>query len=389
MNLTSKQQKVPKAPPRRSQKNSAFNYVFTALRGIQANKEYYIAMCPLKLVPKIFLFDEEEVQPQLRAQRILNKARIPEIARYILDNPKEYVFSSIAAAIDGEVIFEPISSDVDGYNIGKLIVPMTARFLICDGQHRRAGIEEALKEDPALGDETISVVFFIDLGLKRSQQMFADLNRHAVRPTKSLGILYEHRDPLSLMVRNLTSVVPVFKGFTELERTTISNRSTKLFTLSSIYQGTKALLRKKKKGSVTPLDQELAVTFWTELIKHIPEWQMAIEKKVSPAELRRDYLNVHGIALHAFGIAGADLLADLPNEWQKKLANVRQIDWSRSNAELWEGRALIGGRVSKAQNNVVLTANVVKRALSLPLKPDELKIEKLFKSGSVSAESMI
>jgi DNA sulfur modification protein DndB len=380
MNLTSKIGK--KRRNNKEPKGFAYKYTFTALRGIQANKEYYIAMCPLKLVPKIFLFDEEEVQPQLRAQRILNKARVPEIARYMLDNPKEYVFSSIAAAIDGDVLFEPISSEIDGYNIGKLSVPMTARFLICDGQHRRAGIEEALKENPDLGDETISVVFFVDLGLKRSQQMFADLNRHAVRPTKSLGILYEHRDPLSLMVRNLILVVPVFKGFTELERTTISNRSTKLFTLSSIYQGTRALLRKKKNADVTPLDQEVAVSFWTELIKHIPEWQMAIQKKVSPADLRRDYLNVHGIALHAFGIAGADLLADYPKDWTKKIQNVREIDWSRSNAELWEGRALIGGRVSKAQNNVVLTANVIKRALNLPLKPDELKIEKLFRRSS-------
>ena len=56
---------------------------------------------------------------------------------------------------------------------GKLTVPMTARFIVNDGQHRRAAIEEALKERPELGDETISVVFFLDVGLRRSQQMFA------------------------------------------------------------------------------------------------------------------------------------------------------------------------------------------------------------------------
>jgi DNA sulfur modification protein DndB len=60
---------------------------------------------------------------------------------------------------------------------------MSSRFLINDGQHRRAAIEEALKVRPEFGDETISVVFFIDAGLENSQQMFADLNKHAVRPT--------------------------------------------------------------------------------------------------------------------------------------------------------------------------------------------------------------
>ena len=58
----------------------AFNYQFTALRGIQAGREFYVVMCPLKLIPKIFLFDEEEIPPELRAQRVLNRARVPEIA---------------------------------------------------------------------------------------------------------------------------------------------------------------------------------------------------------------------------------------------------------------------------------------------------------------------
>lgn len=64
----------------------SFNYVFTALRGIQAGKEYYVAMCPLKLIPKIFLFAEDEIPAELRAQRTLNRSRIPEIARYIVGN---------------------------------------------------------------------------------------------------------------------------------------------------------------------------------------------------------------------------------------------------------------------------------------------------------------
>ncbi|GAH02937.1 unnamed protein product, partial [marine sediment metagenome] len=121
-----------------------------------------------------------------------------------------------------------------------------SRFIINDGQHRRAAIEQALLECPDMGDETISIVFFIDVGLKRTQQMFADLNKHAIRPTRSLGILYDHRDPLSNLARNLVDEVDTFRNLTEMEKTTISNRSTKLFTLSSIFQGTLSFLRKTK-----------------------------------------------------------------------------------------------------------------------------------------------
>src|SRR6266850_6235770 len=238
----------------------SFSYVFSALRGFQAGRDYYVAMCPLKLIPKIFLFDEDELPPELRAQRAINRARVPEIARYLVENPKEYVFSSITACVDGEVRFEPL--DADNTFMGKLVAPMTAKFIINDGQHRRAGIEEALKQKPELGDETISVVFFLDGGLQRSQQMFADLNKHAIRPTKSLGILYDLRDPLSQVARDLITNVPHFKGLTETEKTTISNRSIKLFTLSSIYQGTKALLNKTKHGRISTDEENLAITFW-------------------------------------------------------------------------------------------------------------------------------
>src|SRR5215469_5092233 len=198
-------------------------------------------MCPLRLIPRIFLFDEDELRPELRAQRILNKARVPDIARYILRNTKAYTFSAITASIDGEVHFEPLGSGGAERSVGELRIPMNARFVVNDGQPRRAGIEAALRDNPELGDETIAVVFFLDVGLKRCQQMFADLNRYAIRPTSSLSIVYDHRDEHAQVAKVLLHKVPVFSDLTETERSTISNRSIKLFTLSGIYHATRIL----------------------------------------------------------------------------------------------------------------------------------------------------
>ena len=61
---------------------------------------------------------------------------------------------------------------------------MDAKLLINDGQHRKAAILAAIKEDETLLNETISVVFFQDQGLARSQQMFTDLNKHAVKTSR-------------------------------------------------------------------------------------------------------------------------------------------------------------------------------------------------------------
>jgi len=357
----------------------AFQYQFLSIRGTQAGKEFYASMCPLKLIPKIFLYDEEELEPELRAQRTLNRSRIPEITRYLVENPKDYIFSAITASIDGDVIFEPLEEHGFNRNVGKLIIPMSARFLINDGQHRRAAIEEALKQSPELGDENISVVFFLDSGLKKSQQMFADLNKHAVRPTKSLGILYDHRDPLSELARNLINTVSIFRGFTETEKTTISNRSIKLFTLSSIYQATKALLNKTKKlEPTTPEEETIAREFWEHVGKVIPDWQLAVTRKVSTAELRKNFIHAHGLALVALGRLGHDLLSTHPSAWKTKLNALKKVDWTRSNSSIWEGRAIVGGRVSKARNNIVLTTNLLKTYLGLPLNDEEKRFENEF-----------
>ena len=49
----------------RRSRSSGYEYVFPAIRGIQAGHEYYVTMCPLRLIPRLFLFDEEELPPEM------------------------------------------------------------------------------------------------------------------------------------------------------------------------------------------------------------------------------------------------------------------------------------------------------------------------------------
>lgn len=354
-----------------------YRYVFPAMRGIQAGREYYVLLCPLKLLPKLFLYDEEELPPELRAQRTLNRARIPDITRYLVENPRDYALSSITASVDGDVAFEPVGNSGAAYQLGTLSVPMSARFLINDGQHRRAAVAEALKKRASLGDETISVVVFLDSGLKRSQQMFADLNKHAVRPSRSLGVLYDHRDPLAGLARELAGTVPAFIDMIEVGKTSISNRSKKLFTLSALYQATGALLGRRD-GHVRKVrasERELARDFWTALGDVFPQWLQAARGEVRSHQLRHGFIHAHAVALHALGIAGRALVGAFPDDWRERLQLLQKLDWSRENRDLWEGRTLIGGRVSKAHQNVLLTSSLLKTTLGVELSPEEERLE--------------
>ena len=96
------------------QQISNVTYSFDAIRGTQAGREFFVAICPLKTIPKLFIYNEQELPPELRAQRVLSNARIPAMKNYILDNPDEYIFSSLTASVDGSIKFIPAPSPATG-----------------------------------------------------------------------------------------------------------------------------------------------------------------------------------------------------------------------------------------------------------------------------------
>lgn len=362
---------------------------FPAVRGVQSGRPCYIAMCPLRLVSKLFIYDENEVPVELRAQRSLNRARIPEISSYLVENPRNYTLSSLTASVNGKVEFTPLMDTGVGENMGTLSIPMDSQILINDGQHRRAAIIDAINFQPNLGHDHISVLFFIDDGLTRSQQMFADLNKHAVRPSDSISTLYDQREQISELARFLVQSVPVFTSMTELEKTSISNRSVKLFTISSIKNASKVLLGKtSKKFDISNEEKMFAYDYWKCVAENMPDWSDALRKKVSTTELREKYVHAHGVILQALGYVGKDLKSEQPNKWRENLTKLQKIDWKRSNNE-WEGRAMVHGRISKARPNVLLTVALIKRKLGLILNTVEqheetkFQIEKRIRSTSI------
>lgn len=355
-----------------------FEYVFPAIRGVQAHREYYVSQCPLRLIPRLFQFDDVDLPPEVRAQRVLNRSRIPEIASYIVDNRDSYVFSAITASVDADVVFEPLQGEGDGGRVGLLRIPMEARFIINDGQHRRAAIELALEHETSLGDETIAVVFFLDRGLERSQQMFADLNRYAIRPSVSIGVLYDHRNPAASIARAVVAASPLLSDVVEMEKSTLAQRSRKLFTLSAIFNSTRTLLAGVDDNELIE-HIAVATAFWDGVSEGFPEWHLVQDRKLSAGEVRTDFIHSHGTVLHSLGRVGRALLDQDPSpNWKDVGVRLGELDWHKSNTRVWEGRAMTAGRVSKSANNVTLTTNVLKAHLGLELTPEEQRVEDAF-----------
>ena len=96
---------------------------------------------------------------------------------------------------------------------------------------------------------TISVVFFEDKGLERSQQMFTDLNKHAVRTSNSLSTLYDSRDEFAVITKQVIAEIPFFQKYTDKEKDNLGKNSSKIFTLTNIYKANKNILHGKNRFS--------------------------------------------------------------------------------------------------------------------------------------------
>ena len=104
------------------------------------------------------------------------KSRVPEIVKYIVDNEDSYLFSSITAAYDTVVKFNPVE---DGADIGYLQMDLEdAKFLINDGQHRCAAISHLhpstapSPSSPLDGDagDIIGLLLFLSEGVDDGEQ---------------------------------------------------------------------------------------------------------------------------------------------------------------------------------------------------------------------------
>lgn len=333
-------------------------FSFPAVKGIQANMEYYVTMIPLDCIPKLFTFSDDNMDPEIRSQRTLNKSRIPEMSNYILQNPKSYVFSALTASVDGELAFEP--STPENSNLGMLSISMSSRLLINDGQHRRAAIEAALKKNQNLKYEHISMVLYHDIGLKRSQQMFSDLNRFAIRPTQSLNILYDNRDSLSLIVKEVIESIPGFCNLIDKEHTSIPNRSVALFTLSALYRGTDALL----KGINLSIEeqQNLAIEFWSSVYKYMPEWQSVYNGTIKSSIVRKDSLSPLSITIKAIGEIGNEMYRNGLSSWDKALSKLIEVNWEKSNP-VWNNGIIVNGSVQLSHATQQLMIDEIKKII--------------------------
>ncbi len=331
-----------------------------ASRGRMGTTDYYTAVVPIGAAAKLFAFDPEKMaslSPDQRTQRALKRKRVPEIARYVLDH-EDYVFSSITVSISdaGRITFDPVV----GQDVGVLHLPLDVEWTVNDGQHRLAGLVEAMTHDPELEKDTISVVIFPGASMVRSQQIFSDLNRTVQKTSRSLDILFDHRAPINRIVAALADDLPIFAGRVDKERLSLSGRSSALTTLASLQAATAAFMPDTGDHMMSAEEfqgrYEEVAEFWSTVAEHVSPWPAITRGELMPVEARANYVSVYGLVVWAIGSAGGELRkrADQP-----ALSKLADIDWTKDNAE-WQGVCMSGrdivtrGPARKATADLIL-----------------------------------
>lgn len=162
-------------------------------------------------------------------QRALTGDRAAEIGEYLVTNKDRFFNSLVVAVYDGEPTWlefnvnptqsNPLEGEIPTWAanaFGFLHLSGDEVMFAIDGQHRLAGMINAIARKPALADDRISVLVVAhkstDAGRRRSRKLFTTLNRSAVQVGKSEIIALDESDTAAILTRRLVEEHPYFSN---------------------------------------------------------------------------------------------------------------------------------------------------------------------------------
>ena len=206
------------------------------------------------------------------------------------------------------------------------------------------------------------VVFFRDDGLARSQQMFTDLNKHAVKTSNSLATLYDTRDPIAVATKNVIESIEFFKRYTDKERDILGKNSSNLFTLNTIYKANQRILHST---SCSDADTAFLLEFWSLVSKNINEWNEVMDRTLTKKSLREDYIITLSITISAFGKLGRFFYDNPSIMMENYLSKLGRIDWSRKNKD-WVNKTIReNGKVLNSDEAIGLTCDMIRQYIGI------------------------
>lgn len=228
-----------------------------AIRGVLGDIVYYTSSFTFKQIAERVKKIDDELHTSTSLKDQLQRSltsNYESITNYILTQ-KEHFFNSLVLAVyDGEPEWNEIEvrfKDVDYYSMGFLRLNGEEKIFPVDGQHRVEGIKDAIKNNPELEDETISVILIghqkSQEGMERTRRIFSTLNRYAKPVSTGDIIALDEDDTVAIVTRNMLESFPLFMNeriSNEKKTKAIAEKDTKSFTsLIKLYETNKEIYK--------------------------------------------------------------------------------------------------------------------------------------------------
>ena len=254
-----------------------------ALRAQIGSWKYFISSMRMQDIADRINY-AEEIHKRKELNELLQRqvsARKKYIVKY-LETQEQRFFNSIIVgvykgspewyelAIGKNKHFDPdnLPEYMEGV-IGFLKLSGSEELFAIDGQHRVAGIREAVRKNEKFNDEEVSVIFVsakMDTkGKQKTRRLFSTLNRYAKQVKRSYIIALNEDDAVAIITRKLIEDHPFFKNDKiYLESKNIRKTDFDNFTsLEALYDSLDVYLCDKKKSewenykTIYPGDDEI------------------------------------------------------------------------------------------------------------------------------------
>jgi len=361
---------------------------FSALRGKMGEMEYALVMMRLGEVVRHIGYAEDMqewdggIPSEFKKQRKLNMSRITnEMVPYLTATP-DHFYAAITAELErpgdpqNKLLFEPVAGG-DG-TMGTLTLDGSEQIMALDGQHRLKSIELAMKTHPDLSRESIAVILVPGKGYRKSQQLFTDLNRYAKQPSKTLNLLFEHREFFAVIAKEVGSNARTFRDRVNLETNSLGQKAKHHITLGVLYECVLALLEghyNDGEKSVSKIREatDLVVHVYDDVITPtLPEFDRMLAGDLLPYDLRTKYIFNHSVGQQAIARAVRAARDEFPDTWENMVRKpFVGIDW-RITSPQWEGSAVQGGAIGSRRQNIEQTTTVVKLLMGLTVPQKEI-----------------
>lgn len=350
--------------------------VIPSVKGRMGNTDFYQATMKARdlvqgVRPASELDEWTTMSIENRMQREPDLKRIKgEIAPYIAEAKDRFFGAMIVVVYKGEIYFDSIKDWVSNkaprayLSVADDIGIMTIEggsLIMLDGQHRLLALEKVIKcevtgecrED--VPNDDVCVIFINHESNEKTRRIFNKVNRYAKTTNRGDNIITSEDDCSAIIARKLLNEgAPLgvkVKGssdvIVEWKSNTIAARSTKLTTISVVYETVKLILKDKgvkfDPTSRLPDEElnqcyELVEQFWNSVLEGLQPYQEALNDSSRIPQMRKDdqpysllFKSIGQLALFRSLIAAT---RDARLNLCEAVRRANNIDW-RMSSDIW------------------------------------------------------